>query len=406
MRVVHVATAFPRSEEDVITPWLLALIRLQRRQGVESEVLTSSYRGLGDQVISGIPVHRFRYAPRALETLTHDETVPDLLERRPLRVVLVAPYLAAGIGAAARIGRLDPPDVVHVHWPMPHALLGAALRRASGGRTAVVSSFYSAELNWTRERLPWLRRLVRWSARSADAITAISRSTAALVHELSDRTPTVIPFAAAVDGAAEGAARLPLAGGTDAPVRLLFVGRLVERKGVEVLIEALARIRERRAATLTVVGEGQWAAPIREAVRTFDLEDAVELTGLIPTAELEKKYVDADFFVLPAVYDRKGDTEGLGVVLLEAMRHGRPVIGSEAGGIPDIIEHGHTGWLVPPGNASALADTILRLCAAPDETRSVAERGRVETLRRFSWERILADLSAVYEEAIRVRRGG
>jgi glycosyltransferase involved in cell wall biosynthesis len=412
LRVIHIATAFPRSEDDVITPWLVELVRRQRATGVAAEVLTSAYRGLGDQTVSGIPVHRFRFAPKGWETLTHDETVPDVIERHPTRAALVAPYLLAGMRAAWAIGK-ERPTVAHVHWPMPHALFGASMRSGSGGRTALVSSFYAAELNWTRRRLPWLRGFVRWCVRTSDATSAISSSTADLVRELGG-DPAVIPFGAALEASGEdgptavsdvpGTAREPLSGGPQEPLRLLFVGRLVERKGVEYLVRAAAALRASRAVSLTVVGEGRWEDRIRAAVADCDAEPWVRLAGRVPADELRRLYATADIFVLPAVIDAKGDTEGLGVVLLEAMRFGRPVVGSAVGGIPDIIEGGRTGWLVPPADAEALAATLSRLASDPEATRRVARQGRTSVLERFSWDRILSALSACYQTAIDARR--
>ncbi len=405
MRVVHVATAFPRDGEDVITPWLVEMIRRSRERGIEAEVLTSSYRGSGDHRLSGIPVRRFRYAPSAWETLTHDETAPDRVRRSPLHAALVPLYLAGGCAAAWRMGR-DAPDLVHVHWPVPHALFGAAMRTASSGRTALVCSYYAVEVNWVLHRMRWLRPFLRWSARTADAVTAISTSTADAVRKVSGRDPRIVPFAAAL-GEEEatgpgGTGRVPLA--SSGPLRLLFVGRLVERKGIEVLVRALPRLLEERDVRLTVVGEGEREASLRATARDAGVEDRVEFTGFVSREELSRRYASCDMFVLPAVVDRKGDTEGLGVVLLEALRHERPVVASRAGGITDIVEDGRTGWLVPPGDPAALARRILDVAGRPDDARRVARRGREVVEERFGWERILEGLGAAYREAREARR--
>lgn len=397
MRVLHVATAFPRHEGDVITPWLVELLRRCRDRGVRAEVLAPAYRGSGDHRIHGIPVHRFRYAPRRWETLTHDETAPDRVRSSPAHAALVPAYLAAGAAAAWRRGRRDPPDIVHVHWPMPHALFGAALRAGSGGGCAMVASFYAVEVNWVLHRLRWLRPFLRWSARTADAVTAISTATARSVEEVSGVAPTVIPFAAALEGSGErrdADRREPLTG--DGPAELLFVGRLVERKGVEVLVEAAALLARERDVRLTVVGEGEWEGRIRERVRATRMEDRVRLTGYVPDGELEELYAGCDVFVLPAVVDAKGDTEGLGVVLLEALGFERPVVASRVGGIPDIVREGRTGWLVPPGDPRALAERIGWLVEHPDEARRVARRGREIVAREFGWETVVSRLLEVY----------
>lgn len=404
MRVVHVATSFPRHDGDPITPWLVRLLRELRARGVDAEVLAPSYRGAGSGERAGVPVRRFRYAPARWEVLSHDETVPDQLRASPWKAALLPGYMAGGLGAATRLGR-ERPDVVHVHWPFPHAVFGAAARAASGGRSALVSSFYSAELSWAEHHLPWIRPFLRWSARGPDAVTAISTATAERVRRLAERPVRVLPFAAAVDPPpAKGGygPAVPLAGDE---VDLLFVGRLVERKGVQVLIEALPRVLERRSARLTVVGEGAWGERLRRLAEERGVADRVRFRGFVAEEELRRLYASCDIFVLPAVTDERGDTEGLGVVLLEALRFGRPVIASEAGGIPDIVRPGRSGRLVPPGDVAALARAILETAADPDSARRVAEAGRRWADVRFSWKRIVDDLLDTYREAVRVRLG-
>lgn len=403
MRVVHVVTAWPRSDQDPITPWLVSLLRRLRDRGVEAEVLAPAYRGGPDLEVEGVPVRRFRYAPSSLERLTHEETVPDRLGRAPAWGVLLPAYFGAGLAASVALGR-GRPDVVHVHWPMPHALFGAALRRASGGHAALVCSYYSVEIRWVERRLRALLPLLRWSARTADEVTAISTSTAVRLRDLTGREARIVPFAAPLDGA--GAAEDPppepfSEGGKE--IRILFVGRLVERKGVEVAVRALAELRRHRPARLDVVGEGPRASRIRQVARETGVASHVRFRGRVGEAELRRLYAQCDVFVLPAVMDRKGDTEGLGVVLLEALRFGRPVVASAVGGIPDIVVPGESGWLVPPGDSRALADRILALAADPEEARRMAGRGKSWAARRFSWDRILDDLLECYASARRRR---
>ena len=403
MKVVHVATAFPRHPADPITPWLVELIRRQRQAGIDASVLAPAYRGGPEAEATDIPVRRFRYAPRFMESLTHDQAVPDRIRDRPAALALVPTYLAAGSRAAAAMGREGGVDLVHVHWPMPHALFGSCMRRASRGRTAMVCSFYSVELNWVDHRLRWLRPFLEWSIRSADAVTAISSSTADAVRALVDRPVSVIPYAAVLPDVAETAVR-PALSDPAAPLRLLFVGRLVERKGVEVLVRALARLRHRREAELVIVGSGNRTDNITRTAALEGVAEHVHMRGFVTAEALAREYSDCDIFVLPAVVDARGDTEGLGVVLLEALAYEKPVIASRAGGIVDVIEDGVTGWLADPGDAEVLADRILAVASDPEEARRIAAQGRRAAATRFSWERILALTEAAYASAEEVRR--
>src|SRR2546430_4928739 len=105
MRILHVVTAFPRSPDDVIVPWLVELLKRLQAAGHEVEVFTSSYRGAPDQVVSGIPVHRFRYFPRRWERLTHEEAAPDRMKRSLLYRLMPVCFVVAGMVAAWRLCR-------------------------------------------------------------------------------------------------------------------------------------------------------------------------------------------------------------------------------------------------------------------------------------------------------------
>ena len=168
-------------------------------------------------------------------------------------------------------------------------------------------------------------------------------------------------------------------------------------------MRALALVRRSRAAELTIVGDGEWKPVIRQAVEREQLAEHVRFAGYVPERQLRKYYQACDIFVLPAVVDAKGDTEGLGVVLLEALRFERPVIGSNIGGIPDIVRPEETGWLVAPGDAEALAATILEVADDPKRARRVAARGRAYVERRFSLERVTEQLNGVYSAALSKR---
>ncbi|HEX6912337.1 MAG TPA: glycosyltransferase, partial [Longimicrobium sp.] len=132
MKVLYLVSAYARDPQDVITPWLVETIRRLRARGVEVEVLAPAYRGLKSQVVDGVRVHRFRYAPKFAETLTHDQTAPDRIREKPWFMGLVPGYVASGSAAAARLARGGGFAAVHAFWPLPHGVMGLAAKRASG----------------------------------------------------------------------------------------------------------------------------------------------------------------------------------------------------------------------------------------------------------------------------------
>jgi glycosyltransferase involved in cell wall biosynthesis len=337
-------------------------------------------------------VHRFRYFPRRWERLTHEEAAPDRMRRGLLYRMMAVCFVLAGTLAAWRLGRQQRYDVIHVHWPFPLALFGWAAQRARPA--ALVTTFYGVELRWVKTAMPFLRGFLKWAARRSDRVVAISSYTADEVRELVQVPIEVIPYTTSLPAPAPA----PRVGhrSAGAPFTVLFVGRLVERKGVSHLVDAITLLLPGVDVRLVIVGDGPERARIEARIREKRLDGRVAVRGKVSDAELQAAYAAADAFVLPAVVDRRGDTEGLGVVLLEAMNHRVPVIASAIGGITDIVEDGVSGLLVPPGDAQALAAALERLARAPDLAGGLGDAGYRRLQERFSWDAITRRWAEVY----------
>lgn len=145
----------------------------------------------------------------------------------------------------------------------------------------------------------------------------------------------------------------------DNEVRALFVGRLAPVKGLRVLFEALAKVRDDLPNLhVVIVGDGPERARLEKAAAS--LGDAVTFTGYLSQAEVAGAMRATDFFVLPSF------AEGVPVVLMEALASARPVLATQVAGVGELVEDGKTGFLVPPGDAEALADRIRQLASDPE----------------------------------------
>lgn len=398
MRILHVVTAFPRSPGDIISPWLIELLRRQRAVGYEVEVFAPAYRGGGNQEFEGIPVHRFRYFPARWEDLTHDQGTVDRVGHS-VRYKMMAPfYVMAGMRAAWRLARRRHFDIVHVHWPVPHALFGWAAKR--GGKARLVTLWYGIELRWVKSRLKWLKQFLKWALRVSDQVVAISSYTAREIAELAHTSVRVIPYGLGFAETLPGAKRSH-AESRDGSFLILYVGNLIPRKGVRFLIDALHRLPPSIPAKLLILGEGSERARLEAQVRELGLEGRVSMPGRVPEADLHRAFHDAKVMVLPSIVDARGDTEGLGVVLLEAMSYRIPVIGSAIGGITDIIADGETGLLIPPEDPAAIAQAIERVATDPAFADRLALAGKDRVRERFGWDAIIKAWQECYEAALR-----
>jgi glycosyltransferase involved in cell wall biosynthesis len=182
----------------------------------------------------------------------------------------------------------------------------------------------------------------------------------------------------------------------------LGVGRFAEKKGFIHLIAA-ARLMADRSPDfrLLLVGFGPEEPTLRRHVADLGLSSTVVFAGRVTQRDLPRYYRTCQAFALPSVVLPSGDTEGQGVVLLEAMSSSLPVVASAVGGITDIITDGVNGLLVPPADPPALAKALSRILDGGDLGYRLAMQGMDTIGERFSWERIADRFARLYRESIR-----
>ena len=182
---------------------------------------------------------------------------------------------------------------------------------------------------------------------------------------------------------------------------LLTISRLVPRKGHITVIEALPRLREAVGeACYLIVGEGEYLGPLHRAVAARNLQEHVIFAGKAPAEELCGYYTLGDVMVMPS-YDIPGaPTEGFGLTFLEANCCGTPVIGSRTGGIPDAVDHGLSGLLVPPRDPAALARAAVRLLTEPGLAKRMGEYGQRRAREMFGWDLVARRVDAAFAEVV------
>jgi glycosyltransferase involved in cell wall biosynthesis len=179
--------------------------------------------------------------------------------------------------------------------------------------------------------------------------------------------------------------------------RVLAVGRLVEKKGFDVLLRAFAGL-DRGRATLRLVGAGPQEAALRALVDAHGLSGEVELAGTRTHRDLPGEYRAADVVVVPSVVDSAGDQDGLPNVLLEAMASGAAVVASDVAAVGDAVAHGVSGLLVPPGDVAALAAAITTVLGDPALRGRLGAAARRTAVDRFDLDRCGAALCRRMEE--------
>jgi glycosyltransferase involved in cell wall biosynthesis len=366
-----------------------AILRLQPT-GAKFTVFAPAYEGSQSHELDGVKVYRFRYFAKKFENLVRDGA-PTKLQRQPLYLLVAALYILLGTLQLFWICHKQKPDLLQIHWPFPHGMMGLPASILLG--IPMVFSFHGAEL-MLANKFGFVTNILRWLLPLAKGVTANSSFTAGLIHKLYDGTVTVIPYGLTIE--AKPPQQCPP---LEVP-RLLFVGRLDERKGLRYLLEALLLVLAKQPVRLRIVGKGILEQEIKSQCHALLLDNVVDFLGFVSKEELASEYAGCDIFVLPAIVDSKGDTEGLGIVMIEALAHQKPVIASAVGGIVDVIQSGTTGLLIPQKDPEALAEAILSLLLDPITATEMGKRGLADVQVRFSWHCIIPIWQQVFATAI------
>lgn len=353
--MLHLTSSFPRWDGD---PSGRFVLDLAATSGLDAHVLAPHFPGTpAEEVLEGVPVRRFAYAPARLERLAYGGGLPANL-RRPGRAVFLPSFLAAFRRAARReVARLRP-DVLHAHWWVPSGLVGGGLG------VPLVVTLHGSDAHLAAR--PGVRRLARWVLGRADVVGAVSEAVCA-----SWPGTELLPMPVLMPSAG------PWSPPPAPPLRLVAVGRNTPEKGFDVLLEAMARVRSGGIDVhLDLFGEGTEAAAGH---------------GPVDRQVIAAALASAHAMVVPS------RREGLGLVAAEALVVGCPVIASATGGLVELVEPGADGVLVPPGDAAALAGAIAALPVGPPAARLVA---------RHRPEEVAARHLAVYERAVYERVSG
>jgi len=185
-------------------------------------------------------------------------------------------------------------------------------------------------------------------------------------------------------------------------INILTVGRLVEKKGIELAIDAFSRLHKEYNLRYRIAGDGHLRHRIENKIRALDLEDKIEMLGLIDQTEVQKELDKADLFLLPSVTSKSGNQEGTPTALLEAQACGVPVVSTLHAGIPEIVLDGVTGFLVEEGNVEELALGLKKLLEMPDRWEEMGKEGRQHVLEVHSIPVMTCRLEKLYNSVTKI----
>jgi glycosyltransferase involved in cell wall biosynthesis len=397
--VVMIASSYPRFPGDGVGSFMEPIAKGVAARGHEVHLVAPWHPAITrGREEGGVFFHFFHYAlTPSMNVFGYASSLHADTRLKPAAWLATPSALAAGTFKAMRVAQKRRATVVHAHWAVPGGAIGSI---AAGGRPLVVS-LHGSDV-FVAERHALAGRAVRHVFKRAEWITACSddlHRRAVALGAPADRIET-LPYGVDVERFAPSPAaradvrrRFDLG---DAPV-IFSAGRLVSKKGFEVLIDAAVALRATRPDVRVIIaGDGDLRAALER--RAAPLGSRV-LIGNQPQDEIGRLAAAADVVAIPSVHDEAGNVDGLPNVALEALATGTPVVASRVGGLPQAIEDNVTGLLVPERDAQALADAAVRLLSDRALGERLGAAARAAVAHRFGWPRVAARLEAIYDAA-------
>jgi glycosyltransferase involved in cell wall biosynthesis len=397
MRVLMVTSSYPKFPGDVTAPFIEAIARGVAARGHEVDVVLPAHPELRRSASEPVRFFPYAYAPRPewsrwgyAQSLRADVGVRGV-------AWLLAPLAAMALRAEVASRLVERRyDVAHVHWVVPNAALVADVLSAHAA--PVVVSLHGSDV-FLAERLLPARVLARRALRQAGAVTACSadlRRRALRLGARPERT-SVIPYGVDLEGFSPHVKRAGVRARLGVPEDAFLVvglGRLVEKKGFRHLIDAVARLD---GVHLVIAGDGDLRAALQEQARRSGV--SARFPGALERDAMAATLAVADVVVIPSVMDTAGNVDGLPNALLESLAAGKAVVASRVAGIPDVVEDGRNGLLVPEKDAAALAAAVDRLRREPETRRRLGEDARRGAERALSWDAAARRFEECYAQA-------
>ena len=362
-RVLCVTSNFPRWKGDSTTPFVLHLCQDLQDLGWQIDVAAPHATGCAShEVLGGVAVERFRYLwPTALETVCYQGGTLGNLQRNPSNYLKLPPLIFFEWAAVLRRLISGKYDLLHSHWILPQGLTGVLAAKPLG--IPHIVTVHGGDVFALRGAL--MSRFKRFTLGNADAITVNSSATHAAVERL-------VPVGAPVHTIPMGASEPKIDREAVERIRglyrrengplLVFVGRLVYEKGVDDLIEAVARLRDELPhLTALIIGDGPDRTELEESASRLGVGDRTVFAGWVQPDQISNHLAAGDIFVGPSKKSPNGWIEAQGLTFVEAMLAGTPVIATRSGGIVDAVRHEETGLLVPEGSPGDIAAAIRQL---------------------------------------------
>jgi glycosyltransferase involved in cell wall biosynthesis len=391
-RLLVLTSTFPRWKGDNEPPFVYELSRRLQGQYQVTVLAPHASGSSTDETMDGIHIKRFKYFFTPLQQLAYQGGILARLKRRKWRYALVPFFILAQFFSLIVLLRRHRFDVIHAHWILPQGLVVVLARPFAKEKPGLLCTSHGGDLYGLNGRL--FNRLKSFVLNRTDLLTVVShqmrKDSAAL--DIDPSKIEVVPMGVDLQS------RFTPPSSRSSKGALLFVGRLVEKKGVRFLIEAMPGILAKHpSAKLKIAGDGPEKRELKRRISELNIGRQVHFAGPVLNENLTAEYQAANILVFPSVIAPDGDREGFGLVLVEALGCECAVVATDLPAMQDIIIDNKTALVVPQKNARLIEQRVNELLEDDELRIALGRRGRQFVLKFFDWDIIVRKYSGMID---------
>jgi len=381
--ILVLASTYPRWKNDTEPRFVHDLCK-QLTSEYRVIALVPHYPGASrKQDMDGVLVHRFRYFLPVGERLAYDGGIIQNLKRNRLKLLLVPFFLISQFIQILVLCRKYNIKLIHAHWVIPQGLLALLARPLLPGKIKVLSTSHGGDLFSLQGG--GLQALKRFVFRHSDHVTVVSNAMRDHLEQIGCNNGNVTVQSMGVDLST----RFVPGTRPAEPNRLIYVGRLVEKKGVATLLTAIHLLKNDFAELrLTIVGDGPEKPALEKLAAELGTSAQIDFAGSQPNENVPRYYQSAGIAIVPSIVAADGDQEGLGLVAVEALGCGCVTIVSDLPALRDVVSDGENGLVFRATDATDLSEKIRRLLANTALFERLGSAGRQSVVNRFDWKQV------------------
>jgi len=401
LKVLLLSSSYPRNKTDNSSIFLRYLAKNLVKQGVDIHVLAPDHPLVNEGPLDkNVKNHWFKYLPRKWQMLAYGSGILPNLKRNKLLYFQVPFFLLTMFISLFFLCRKIKPDVIHAHWVIPQGFIAILVGKLL--KIPVIATAHGGDAFSLKTGA--LSQLKKFTLKHCHAWTSNTSATAIAFGESNEiPKPAIIPMGVDIGHFQSGNADNVL--GAETRNIILFVGRLVAKKGVTYLIEAFSQLplSIQNESVLWIVGDGDERTHLEKQTIKLDIKN-IKFWGQVPNTQLPDFYAAATIFVAPSIIDSKGDTEGQGVILLEAMASQTPIISTNVGGIPEVITRNNAGLLANSKSAHEISILIQNMINDESLRKELVKQAHKAVTQLYSWHNVCSQFVTLFTNASNIEK--